>query len=244
MNAPRDMERPEALQQPPKPEEAETAIVASSQGQGTGSGPGETQSQTQPTPEPPEQPPSRLRRWLRKVLLGLTLAFLIFTCGWVAAFFTSVAPREDEVVRLRITLQKLERENRELTQQLEALQQRQQQLQEELDQTQQEAQALRAQVQELQAQVLLMQAQRHLYRAMVALQDKDTTTARLALQGTSRALEVLGQQAPAEFADILQDIQRNLEDLQPQLTSTPTTLRRLRQLADQLEELTAQWPAP
>lgn len=205
------------------------------------------------TPEPPkveeaapqevtvtQKPPSPWRRRLRRFLWLLAGAVLLYVCGLLSAVALVVQPLEARYQ------QALLRE-RELNDQLASLQATLDAQETRLKEMEQEAAREKARVASLEEaelrrrqEALLNRAQKGLYKGIAALYEKDTLTARLALRGVLQDLAALADIAPKEWQDFLQDLQKELEDLLPQLTATDTTLRRLQRIADVLEEVANQ----
>ncbi len=217
---------------------------------GSGEGPPPTPFPSTP-PQPPasevptaplssEKPASPWRRRLRRFLWFLAGSLLLYVCGFLSAVLLVVQPLEGRYQQVLL------REG-ELKAQLETTQQerdealaRVQELEQELQQWKEKVAEFEA-AREVDTQVqAFIQAQRDIYKAIAALYEKDTLTARLALQGAAKAVEGQIEGAPEEIRDIVSDVHKALVDLLPQLTPTQTTIRRLQQMANLLDEVTDQ----
>ncbi len=223
----------------------ETAATAATEGPGEAEGPPAVEAgPEQPTTPPSEvaetKPSSPWRRRLRRFLWLLAGMVLLYVCGLLSAVVLVVQPLEVRYQQALLRERELANQVASLQATLEAQEAQRQALEREVDQLKDQVAALQEGERQRRQEALLHRAQKGLYKGIAALYEKDTLTARLALRGALQDLQELTDLAPADWRDVLQDLQQELEDLLPQLTATDTTLLRLQRIADALEEVASQ----
>ncbi len=216
----------------PTPEEPQAAPEA----QPKASEPPSPEAKPQPS-ETPKPQPSPWKRRLRRAFWFLALLVVVFLGGFITAVVTIVNPLEASLNQKRREIFELQNQVTTLEKDLQAKEQKIRDLQSQIEKLEQRLKDLEEEHLRALRQAALIQAQRNVYKAVVALHERDTQGARLALTAALEDLTFLQDHAPKDLQPFVEDMVDALEDVKAQLTPTDKTIRRLQRLADNLEDL-------
>ncbi len=194
----------------------------------------------QPQPakgETPKPQPSPWKRRFRRFLWFLALVVVVFLCGFLTSVAILVQPRDQKISRLNRQVQTLTTQVDDLESRLQEKEAEIRSLEKQLRKNETQLADLKDEHLRLVQELALVRAQRSVYKAIAALEIKDTRGARLALEAAREDLAFLYDHANERLKPLVADLQKALEDLQPQLTPTDKTIVQLQRLAENLEDL-------
>lgn len=197
-----------------------------------------------PKPETEAKPPSRFRRFLRRLLWTLALLLVLYAAGFLTAIVLVVQPLQDRLGQAEQAAQNLQGQATSLNEQLaqkdtyiRELEARIQNLEGQLQQVQEAQKALEEAQARMTPYIALLQSLHYGYRAALALQQEDLLAARLAWQTLLQHLETVQQTAPENVKDGVSAVYEQAQNLLPQLATDPTTYQKILVLVARMEDL-------
>ncbi len=182
------------------------------------------------TPEPPPQPPSKARRFLRRLWRWTLTVLVVFGLGFVAATWLLYVPARRSAQQAQAQAQQAAQQVQDLQNQLQQVQSQRDALQEKVNSAQQAAdQAM--------LEAAFSDALAEAYAVRLALKDEDATGAKLHADALGRALQTLQQKTPAAHRDVVAQMQKQVADIRANLDSPGYADRQLRALIRNLQVL-------
>ena len=182
-------------------------------------------------PEPPQsKPPSKAKRFLRRLWRWTLTVLVVFGLGFVAATWLLYVPAKR-------SMQQAQAQAQQAAQQVQSLQNQLQQAQSQRDALQQEVENARQASDRAMLEAALSDALAEAYAVRLALKDEDATGAGLHAEALGRALQALEQKTPAAHRDLVAQMQKQANDIQANLDSPGYADRQLRALIQHLQAL-------
>ncbi len=186
-------------------------------------------SQAEVPPSAPK-PPSKARRFVRK-LWRWTLSFLVvFGLGFVVAAWVLYRPARQQA-------QQAQQAAQQAADEVQALQGKLQQAQSQAKSLQDQIAAMQDTVQQAQLEAAVDQALAEAYAVRLALKEGDHTGATLHAEALGKALQALAQVVPSEHAEVVKAMQSQFSEMQGKLDSPNYADRQLRAMIQHLMAL-------
>ncbi|HFC09224.1 MAG TPA: hypothetical protein ENJ54_05155 [Chloroflexi bacterium] len=184
----------------------------------------------QPAEPPQSKPPSKARRFLRRLWRWTLVVLVVFGLGFVAATWRLYVPARNAARQAQAQAQQAAQQVQDLQTQLQQVQSQRDALQEEVESAQQASD--RAML-----EAALSDALAEAYAVRLALKDEDATGASLHAEALGRALQALQQKTPTAHRDLVAQMQKQAADIQANLDSPGYADRQLRALIQHLQAL-------
>ncbi len=223
---PRPNETPEIPQETTAPQPPQASPTPEAAG-GLGSTPVEETGAYTP---PEDKPPSKARRFLRRVFRWVIGLLIVFGVGFSAALWLFYRPARQQAQQATAQAQQARKQAQDLQAQVALLQKQNSTLQKSVTE---QTQAMRTAA----SRWALAEAQANACAARLALQKGDTTGAQLYTERLQTALQALKANVPAAQQPGVEAMLSDLQDLRARLDSPNYAARQLRVIQEHLDTL-------
>ena len=182
------------------------------------------------TPPPEDKPPSKARRFLRRVFRWAIGLLIVFGLGFSAALWLFYRPARQQAQQATAQAQQAQKQAQDLQAQVALLQKQNSALQKSVTE---QSQAMHTAA----SRWALAEAQANACAARLALQNGDTTGAQLYTERLQTALQALKANVPAAQQPGVEAMLSDLQDLKARLDSPNYAARQLRVIQEHLDTL-------